>query len=123
MFLATEKGSVEVWNIEKSIRVRTFELQNNRKSNPKCIRAMMLAPDESFLAVANKDSIAYYSTSKLKSNPSSSVFSGLETDNPKNRGICAKVNPLNAFECSNFDVMEVGVNPANLIMMITRNQN
>lgn len=114
---------MEVWNIEKSIRVRTFEVKASKKFSNNAVRSMVLAPDESFLAVAIRNKIAYYSTAELKSSPSESVYSGLDTDNLKFKNICSKIYPLNSFEGSSFDIMEVGVNPKNMIMMITRNQD
>lgn len=83
---------------------------------------MVLSPDESFLTLAIKNKVAYYSTQELKSSPSTSVYTGMETDNPKFNSTCAIINPLNSFEGSNFDIMELGVNPKNTIIMVTRNQ-
>jgi hypothetical protein len=126
LFLATEAGTVEVWNIEKSIRVRVFEVRSSRGSRKLLtpgIRSMVLSPDESFLAVAIKNTIAYYSTAKLKTSPSSSVYTGMETDNNKLNTTCSEMYPLNSFEGNKFDILEIGVNPKNTIFMVTRNQD
>ena len=90
---------------------------------------MILSPDESFLSVATKNKIIYYSLKQLKDMPSKSVYSTLYTANQTNiktiegqiRDICEQQEPLNSFESNEFDIIYMMVDVANTIYTVMRN--
>ena len=121
LFIGTEVGTVEVWNIEKATRVKRFEVESNKKKLNKIIRGMILSPDESFLTVVTKQKVAYYCVKKLKEMPSKSIYEGLESEDRKLKHVCSKIEPLNSFESKEFDFINLMVDVKNTIYTVLRN--
>ena len=129
MFISKEDGIIEIWDTDKAILLKKFSVCKSKKPLSKIVRNMILSPDESFLSVATKNKIIYYSLKQLKDMPSKSVYSTLYTANQTNiktiegqiRDICEQQEPLNSFESNEFDIIYMMVDVANTIYTVMRN--
>ena len=122
MFISTEEGEVEVWQVEKGIRKKTFKIKNSGKQKYKSVRDMIISPDESILTCITKTKIIYFCLRELKEIPSQNVNENIENNLNliKMNQFCKTQKPLNSFDSKDFDFMNLMVDVKNTLFVVNR---